>query len=90
MRSISSSRAVTITIGRREVLADRPAEVEAVGVGELQVEDREPDLVLLERQQPFGAARRPDDAEAVLLEIGADERRDVLLVLDEQDRAAPR
>ena len=52
MRSISSSRAVTITIGRRELLADRAAEVEAVGVGELEVEDREPDVVLLERQQP--------------------------------------
>ena len=90
MRSISSSRAVTITIGSREVLADRPAEVEAVGVGELEVEDREPDVVLLEREQPFDAARRPDDAEAVLLEVGANERRDVLLVLDEQDRPAPR
>ena len=65
MRSISSSRAVTITIGSRELLADRPAEVEAVGVGELEVEDREADVVLLERQQPFDAARRPDDAEAV-------------------------
>ena len=70
--------------------ADRPAEVEAVGVRELQVEDREADVVLLERQQPFGAARRPDDAEPVLLEVGANERRDVLLVLDEQDRPAPR
>ena len=71
-------------------VADRPAEVEAVGVGELEVEDREPDVVLLEREQPFGAAGGPDDAEPVLLEIGANERRDVLLVLDEQDRAAPR
>ena len=55
MRSISSSRAVTITIGRRERGADRAAEIEAVGVGKLEVEDREPDLVLLERQQRLGA-----------------------------------
>ena len=90
MRSISSSRAVTITIGSCELSTDRPAEVEAVGVGELEVENREPDVVLLERQEPLGAAGGPDHPEAVLLEIGANERRDVLLVLDEQDRAAPR
>ena len=90
MRSISSSRAVTITIGSRELSTDRAAEVEAVGVRELEVENREPDVVLLERQEPVGAAGGPDHPEAVLLEIGANERRDVLLVLDEQDRAAPR
>src|SRR5689334_4606375 len=70
--------------------ADSPTDVEAVGVGQLQVEDGEPDLVLLEREQPFDAPGRPDDTEPVLLEIGANERRDVLLVLDEQDRPAPR
>ena len=37
-----------------------------------------------------GAPGGPDHPEAVVLEIGADERRDVLLVLDEEDRAAPR
>ena len=70
--------------------ADGTAEIEAVGVGKLEVEDREPDLVLLERQQRLGAPRGPDHPEAVLLEVGADERRDVLLVLDEQDRPTPR
>ena len=90
MRSISSSRAVTITIGSREVARIGAAEVEAVGVGKLEVEDREPDLVLLEGRERLGAPRGPDHPEAVLLEVGADERRDVLLVLDEQDRPAPR
>ena len=90
IRSISSSRAVTITIGRREPVADRTAQVEPVGIGQLKVEDREPDVVLLEREQALDTPRRPDDAKAVLLEIGANERRDVLLVLDEQDRAAAR
>ena len=73
---------------QRRDRADRLAEVEAVGVRELEVEDREPDVVPLERLQPLGAARRPDDPEALALEVRADDRGDVLLVLDEQDRAA--
>ena len=74
----------------RRGIADRTTEIEAVGVGELEVEDRESELVLLEREQRVAAASDPDHAEPLALEIGADERRDVLLVLDEQNRAAPR
>ena len=70
--------------------ADRAAHVEAVGVGQLQIEDREPDVVPLELGEPLGAARRPDDAKAVALEVRADDRGDVLLVLDHEDRPAAR
>ena len=44
--------------------------------------------MLLESLQPLGPAGRPDDAEPVALEVRADERRDVRLVLDEEDGAA--
>ena len=89
MRSISSSRAVTMTTGRRGV-ANRAAEIESVGVGKLEVEDRETEVVLLEREEGITATCDPGHIEALSFEVGADERRDVLLVLDEQDRSAPR
>ena len=38
------------------LLADRAAQVESVRVRQLQIEDRQPHLVLLEREQPVHAA----------------------------------
>ena len=75
---------------QRRDRANRLAEVEAVGVRELEVEDRQPDVVSLELLQPLRAAGGPDDAKPLALEVRADDRGDVLLVLDEQDRAAAR
>ena len=71
--------------GHPGLLADRAAEVETVGVGELEVEDHEPYLVLLECQQTVDATCGPDHAESVALEVRADEGGDLLFVLDQQD-----
>ena len=94
---LEPGHAIDLLVARREHhhrqgrgRADRPADVEPVRVGQLEIEDRETDVVALELGQPLGPAGRPDDAEPVPLQVGADEGGDVLLVLDEQDRAARR
>ena len=56
-RSISSSRAVSITTGSDETARIAWQRSKPVRVRQLDVEDREPDVVLLERLQPFSAAR---------------------------------
>ena len=72
------------------MLADRPAEIEPVGVRQLQVEHRQAHVAALELEEAVDPLRRPDDAKPVALQVGADEGGDRLLVLDQQDRSAQR
>ena len=58
--------------------------------GQPDVEDDEPDRVARELGQRLLPGPHPEDAEAVAVEVGADERPDRLLVLDEHDHPAGR
>ena len=69
----------------RRAGADPAADVEAVLPRQADVEDDEPRPDPVEVEQRVLARAGPRDPVAALLQIGADERADRLLVLDEQE-----
>src|SRR3954471_6163531 len=71
--------------GQRARLADPPADLDPVEVGQHQVEDDERGSVDADEGQRLSAARGHLHGEAVLAEIGGDERGNRLLVLDDEN-----
>ena len=67
-------------------LPDALADLDAVDVGQHQVEDDERRLLRLDELQRLGAARGRADVVAGVLQVRGDERRDRRLVLDDQHR----
>ena len=70
-----------------EVCAQAPAHLEAVDVGEPDVEHDEPRPVLGDRPDAVFAGGRLHDPEAVAAEVELDQVGDVRLVVDDEDRA---
>ena len=87
IRSTSSPRAVTMTIGHGRVAAERADDVEAVDLGQAEVEHDGVGPARAGQREAAGAVARGEHGEAGVFEIVADERRDLRLVLDDQDRA---
>ena len=68
-------------------LAQPPAHLEPVDVGEADVEDDEAGPVVADRVEARLAGRRLQDPEAVAREVEVDEVGDVGLVVDDDDGA---
>ena len=86
--STSSSRAVSIRIGTWLVGAHRAADLEPVHVGQVEVEQDQRRVAAERLVLGLGAGHGAVDDVAGLLEVGADEARDVGLVLDHEDALA--
>ena len=87
IRSTSSPRAVTITIGTDGVAAQGADDVEAVDPRQAEVEDDRVGPARPCQREAARAVARDEHGEAGVFEIVADERGDLGLVLDDQDRA---
>ncbi len=71
--------------GQSVRLPDAPANLEPVEIGEHQVEDDKRRRLGGDKGQRLAAACRHTHREAVLAQVGGDERRDRLLVLDDEN-----
>ena len=83
--------AVTMMIGTMLRARMRAADVEALDVGQAEVEQHEVGLVALERGQPAATVLGLLHLVALVLERHADGQTDLVVVFDEQDSVhAPR
>ncbi len=92
---LEAEHAVDLAVARGEEdhrdlggLAQAPAHLQPVDVGEPHVEHHETGMVRLDRLQPGFAGRRLEDAEAVTRQVQVDEIGDVGLVVDDDDGAS--
>ena len=79
------SRAVRKITGIARRLAQAAAHLEAVDVGQADVEDDEPRPMIADRAQRVVAGRGLHDAEALAAQVQLDEVGDVRLVVDDED-----
>ena len=87
MRSDSSARAVSMMIGMAAVfalVADRPADFEAVDLRQHQVEDEQIGRARGDGRQRVAARREHLRREARLVQVARDEIGDVAVVFDDQ------
>ena len=82
---MSSDRAVSIRIGTSPAAPQLATDLEAVHLGQHQVQHHEVRIAALVLDQGLLAVARGDDVEALLLQVQPHQLDDVALVVDDED-----